>query len=87
MHPFLVPVLLDAPEKIRQYFPDSQLFLEVFIDPESTDWVQLLLSIGVKLHPYDAVARLHQLDNDWSRCLSHEVHQQFFTTLEYPDEF
>ena len=27
-YPFLVPVLLEAPQKIRQYFPDSGLFLE-----------------------------------------------------------
>ncbi len=86
-HPFLVPVLLEAPDKIRHYFPDSQLFLEVLVDPESIDWIQLALSILVKIHPHEAVSRLHQLDDNWSGGLSHQVHQQFFTTLEYPDEF
>lgn len=86
-YPFLVPVLLEAPEKIRHYFPDSQLFLEVSIDPEIIDYVQLVLSILMKLDPDEAVDRLHQLDKDWSWGLSHQVHQQFFTTLEYPDEF
>ncbi|MEH2280962.1 MAG: hypothetical protein V7K90_06400 [Nostoc sp.] len=86
-HPFLIPVLLEAPEKIRHYFPDSQLFLEVVPDRETIDWVQLILSILMKLDPHEAVARLHQFDDNWSRGLSHQVHQQFFTTLEYPDEF
>ncbi len=86
-HSFLVPVLLEAPEKIYNYFPDPQLFLEVIVDPESIDWVQLLLSIFVKLDPYDAVKRLNQLDWDWGIHNSYEVRNKFFTTLEYPDEF
>ncbi len=86
-HPFLVPVLLEAPEKIRHYFPDSQLFLEVFIDPESIDWVQLILSILMKLDPHEAVARLNKLDCDWGLHNSYDVRSNFFTTLEYPDEF
>ena len=79
-HPFLIPVLLEAPEKIRHHFPDSQLFLEVFIDPESIDWVQLILSILMKLDPKDAVARLNQLDWDWGLYNSYEVRSNFFTT-------
>jgi hypothetical protein len=86
-HPFLLPVLLEAPAEIRQYFPDSQLFLEVVPDAEIPDWVHLVLSILMTLEPNDAVARLNQLDNDWSRSLPYQVHQKFFTILEYPDEF
>ncbi|MEB3179946.1 MAG: hypothetical protein VKL59_13045 [Nostocaceae cyanobacterium] len=86
-YPFLLPVLLEAPEKIRQYFPDSQLFLEVDTDAEIPDWVHLVLSILMNLEPDEAVDRLHELDKDWFRGLPYQVHQQFFTTLEYPDEF
>ena len=87
-YPFLVPVLLKAPEKIRHYFPDSQLFLEVFIDPESIDWVKLILSILMKLDPYDAVARQNQLDMEWwLKNTTYEVRSKLFTLLEYPDEF
>ncbi len=84
-YPFLISVLLEAPEKIRHYFPDSQLFLEVSIDPEITDYAQMVLSILMNLDPYNAVARLNQLDMDWwLNNTSHEVRRQLFTLLEYP---
>lgn len=86
-YPFLIPVLLEAPEKIRHYFPDSQLFLEVVPDAEVIDWVQLVLSIQMKLDPYEATAREKQLDQDWWLGVPHEVRQQVCTLLEYPDDF
>ena len=85
-HPFLIPVLLEAPEKIRQYFPDSQLFLEVVPDVEIIDLVLLILSIRINLDPNDAVDRLNQLDWNWGLHNSFEVRSNFITTLEYPDE-
>ncbi len=85
-YPFLVPVLLEAPAKIRQYFPDSQLFLEVVPDAEIADWVLLVLSILMNLDPNDAVDKLHQLDWNWGLHNSYEVRSKFLTTLEYPDE-
>lgn len=86
-YPFLVPVLLEAPEKIRQYFPDSELFLEVEQDPQVIDWIMLVLSILMKLDPDDAVDRLNQLDWNWGLHNSYQVRSKFFTTLEYPEEF
>ena len=86
-HPFLIPILLEAPKKIRQYFPDSQLFLEVERDPEVIDWIMLVLSILMKLDPNDAVDKLNQLDWNWGLHNSYEVRSKFITTLEYPDEF
>jgi hypothetical protein len=87
-HPFLVPVLLEAPEKIRHYFPDSQLFLEVVPDAEILDWVLLVLSILINLDPNDAVDRLNQIDmNWWLNNTTHKVRSKLLTLLEYPDEF
>ena len=80
-------VVLDSPNKIYHYFPDSQLCLEIFIDPESNDSVQLVLSIRVKLDPHDAGAKLRQLDRDWLKTLSPQVHDSFFTVIKNPDEF
>jgi hypothetical protein len=85
-YPFLLPVLLEAPEKIRQYFPDSQLFLEVVPDAEIIDWVHLVLSILINFNPYDAVQKLNQIDWDWGIHNSYEVRSKFFITLEYADE-
>lgn len=86
-YPFLVPVLLEAPEKIRHYFPDSQLFLEVVPDAEIIDWVLLVLSILMKLDPDEAVDRLNQMDMEWWVHTSYEVRKNVCTLLEYPDEF
>ena len=86
-YPFLVPVLLEAPEKIRHYFPDSQLFLEVVPDAEIIDWVLLVLSILINLAPYDAVDRLNQMDRNWWVHTPYEVRKNVCTLLEYPDEF
>ena len=86
-HPFLVPVLLEAPVKIRHYLAGSQLFLEVIPDPEIPDWVHLVLSILTKLDPNDAVDRLNQLEWNWGLHNSYQVRSKFFTTLKYPDEF
>lgn len=36
-YPLLIPVFLEAPDKIRHYFPDSQLFLEVEPDAEVSE--------------------------------------------------
>ncbi|MCC5608473.1 hypothetical protein LC612_17195 [Nostoc sp. CHAB 5834] len=87
-YPFLIPVLLQAPKKIRHYFPDSQLFLEVVPDPEIIDYVLLVLSILMKLDPDDAIARQKQMDLDWwLNNTTHEVRSQLIMLLEYPDEF
>lgn len=87
-YPFIMPVLLEAPDKIKHYFPDSKLFLEVVPDPEIIDWVSLVLSIHTTLDPDDAVDRQNQLDTDWwLNNTSHEVRRKLFTLLEYPDEF
>jgi len=86
-HPFVVPVLLEAPEKIRHYFPDSQLFLEVVPDAEIIDWVLLVLSIMIKIDPYDAVNRLDQMDMNWWVHTPYEVRKNVCTLLEYLDEF
>jgi hypothetical protein len=86
-HPFLLPVLLEAPEKICHYFPDSQLFLGVFIDPESIDWVQLVISVLIKLDPYDAVRKLNHMDMEWWVHTPYEVRKNVSILPEYPDEF
>ena len=64
-YPFLVPLLLEAPPKIEDHFPESPLFLTVLADPEVGDDAQLVLSIGVDFPPDQALLRLQQLDIEW----------------------
>jgi len=63
-YPALMPVLLEAPDKIRRYFPSSQLFLQVVLDPELIDWVKLILSIRITLNPKEAVDKQNPLDKN-----------------------
>ncbi len=86
-HPFLVPVLLAAPDQIRHYFPNEQLFLEVDSDPEIGNYVQLVLSILTTLDPYVAMDREDRLDAEWWRSLSHEERKHLCPILAYSDEF
>ncbi|OCQ97962.1 hypothetical protein BCD67_02200 [Oscillatoriales cyanobacterium USR001] len=66
-HPFLVPVLLEAPDNISDYFPGDPLFLEVVIDPESTspDDDTMFIIIASDVDPDDSIDRLWQLDENW----------------------
>lgn len=63
-YPFLIPLLLEAPEQIRIYFPGSPLFLQYLPDPE-IDYPLLVLYVGTNLEPEEAVERLDQLDDWW----------------------
>jgi hypothetical protein len=62
---FLVPLLLQAPGKISDHFPDPRLTLEVMADPEAVKDRQLLLSIATELSADDAAQRLDRLDESW----------------------
>ncbi|HID61453.1 MAG TPA: hypothetical protein EYP49_01715 [Anaerolineae bacterium] len=64
-YPFLAPLLLEAYDRIRIYFPDSPLFLEVVTEPEANDDYQLVVSVAIVLDPDEALESLEQFDEDW----------------------
>ncbi len=64
-YPFLIPLLLEAYGKIGEYFPYSQVFLEVVTDPEATNDYQLVLFIATNLDPDEADDRFERFDEDW----------------------
>ncbi len=64
-YPFLAPLLLEAYDRIRTYFPDSLIFLEVVADPEANGDYQLVASVAVDLDPDEALENLEQFDEDW----------------------
>ena len=87
-YPFLLPVLLEAPVQISNYFPEQKLLLQVINDPEIPNYVHLVLSIILTdLDPAEAMDREDELRKNWSRGLSHEIREHFYTILEYTDEF
>lgn len=64
-YPFLVSLLLEAHKKIGDYFPNSQVFLEVVTDPETINDHQLVTFIATNLVPDKAVDSLNRFDDDW----------------------
>lgn len=66
-HPFLVPLLLEAPTEINYHFPGDSLFLEVAIDPEavSSEDDELFLLIVTNIDAEEAVEKMWNLDEKW----------------------
>ncbi|MDF0552111.1 hypothetical protein [Kamptonema sp. UHCC 0994] len=83
-HPFLVPVLLEAPENIRDYFPDNSLILDMAIDPESSspDDDKLVLLIATDIDADESVERLWELDNAWWLNAARRSEHKMFIDLE-----
>ncbi|OCR00901.1 hypothetical protein BCD67_23880 [Oscillatoriales cyanobacterium USR001] len=86
-YPFLVPLLLKAPDKIRHYFPDSQLFIEAIADPEGFDDAMLELAICINLDPDQAIDRLNLFQDNWWLNISYQMRKPLCLILEYPDDF
>ena len=66
-YPFLIAILLEAPDKIRDYFPGDPIFLEVVIDPESIspDDDTMFIIIASNIDPEESLERLWELDKNW----------------------
>ena len=54
----------EAYDKIRKYFPNEELILDVLTDPESDDQI-MVLYINTKLKPQEALKKLKELDENW----------------------
>ena len=64
-YPFLIPLLLEARKNIRAHFPNSEVSLEVIVDPEAEDDDQLLASVSTSLGAEDVYRRLKEFDRAW----------------------
>src|SRR5690349_12582992 len=64
-HPFLLPVLLEAPERIKPYFGEAALFLKINLDPEDTYFDSVVLVIETNFTAEDAFNRSNQLADAW----------------------
>lgn len=80
-YPFLVPVLLEAPEKIQPYFPSARLFLELFQVPEAPDNSHLIISVSTDLAVEEAIETLHQLDGAWLLNLPNRILRKIATDV------
>ncbi|NJK70212.1 MAG: hypothetical protein HC786_29780 [Richelia sp. CSU_2_1] len=81
IYQFLIPVLLEAPDKICPYFPENKLCLEVEKDFESIDSAQLFLDIIIESDRDEiideALDKEEKLSEDWYLSLPYEVRRVF----------
>ncbi|MDQ1261953.1 MAG: hypothetical protein QG575_1134 [Euryarchaeota archaeon] len=82
-NPYLLPLLMEAYHRIRNYFPSEILFLEVVTDPDEIGDKQLVIYICTDLSPRDAIDKLDQLDDNWWLNASDASDSKLLIQVEY----
>ena len=62
---YLISLLLDANQKIKEIFPTEKLQLRIIYDPEIKGWRKLIIDIHTLLDADEAFDKLKMLDNIW----------------------
>jgi hypothetical protein len=81
-HPFLLPLLEEAHDKIQERFPDSRVFLQVVNDPEDPANTQVVAFVAADCEPLAAFARLQELDASWWLAAMDRAQGKFQINLE-----
>jgi len=63
-NPDIISTLFDLPAIIKDYFNQSSLALEVFVDHEEPDFIELALIIQVKCDPIEAAKKHIAMNRD-----------------------
>lgn len=80
---FLVLLLLQASDKIREFFGSPTVVLEVSTDPDDRAYQELWARIQTKAAPADALSTLTRFDEDWWLDASASSHGLLNIKLEY----
>lgn len=64
-HSFLMPLLTEIPDRVKHYFPDPKLYLEIHYDPEIIGDVRLNVLIASELKIKEARKKERHFDQDW----------------------
>lgn len=82
-HTFLIALLNEASYKIRDYFPESELFLRIFTSQESVNDSSLVILIGTSYTPKETLERLDQLESDWWIDAVDRTHGKLSINVEF----
>ncbi len=82
-YPFLMSFLLEAPEKIKNFFSDAPLSLKVVSDVEEPLQVQLVLSIEISYDADQAFDQLNELEVAWWLDASERARHKISILTEY----
>jgi hypothetical protein len=86
MHPFLIPLLVEAYSNIQKEFPYSQIFLKIANDPEELDADKadkLVASIATNLDVDEATDALARFDKRWRSSARKQARGKLLITLEF----
>jgi len=82
--PSLISLVVEAHERIRDYFGSSTEFvLEVITDPEATEDYELVIFVRTNLSPDDAFSKLEQLDEEWWLDTSSDMREKICIHVEF----
>lgn len=82
--PFIISLVLEAHERIRDYFGSStELVLEVITDPEATEDYELVIFVRTSLSPDDAFSMLELLDEEWWLDASSDMSEKLCIHVEF----
>ncbi len=76
----LCAVLLEAPHRIGEFFPDATLVLEVKSDPEIDD-PKMVLTIEARMSPAEAVAALTAMNKAWGLQARRQANRALVITV------
>ena len=82
---YLISLLLEAHQKIREVFPNEQLGLRVSSDPEILGWKRLLIAIHTNLDADEAFDKLKLIENNWWLDAASEVGNDLDIHIEFND--
>jgi hypothetical protein len=80
---FLVLLLVQANDKIKEFFGSPTVVLEVSTDPDDGAYQELWARIQTKAAPADALSTLTRFDDDWWLDASASSHDLLNIKLEY----
>jgi hypothetical protein len=59
------PIVMEAPAKIKEYFPSERLVLDIALDPEYNKKQELDICICTNLSGHEAFEKLNILVENW----------------------
>ena len=83
-HPALVPVLLEAPTKIAEYFPVQKLGLSLWLDPENDYFDAVEINIITTLAGKAALDAYRRYSYDWGPAASKRANHKFVIAMRDP---
>ena len=81
--PSAIALVSEAHGRIREHFPQGEIFMEVLRDPGSPIERELLISISTSLPPSDAVRKLDAFDDSWWLGASNSSPADICIKVEY----